>query len=322
MTYKDWLTTPINTPCPPINESTWAGWLRETYSAGESIGFRVGALLAYGEDAFPQTYVTYAEMIGCSKQTLYNAASLARAYFDWPEGIDVRRRFKKTGELEEWKLTLGHWEALANRALTTDERISLAAEVKDRQLSRDHTRELVKQFLKAKSLPEETPKLPRAVSEITPDSEDAVGYFGQHDKAAPEPDEVDTLIAKGEALLLALPKEERDESINAFLASKHTPLAPVKPEFVKPEHEAAFDAFAPGKYDALRCPSEDDLQTAWEAAVEEGDTSVPGPAYVILDADLTEWVLAEGLNLHVWVNDSCRKRMSKILAERAKRATA
>lgn len=116
----------------------------------------------------------------------------------------IRRWYVACLSMKRKDLPISAYRALSAKELRDDDRDFLAEKYDG--LTRDGFEKVVREYMVVNGTKAPTKE---PLPNVSPDS-----------KKTTKPDEVDDLIAKGEALLVAMPKEEREEAITAFLESK------------------------------------------------------------------------------------------------------
>lgn len=148
--YREWLRGPLNAPIP--SEITWRGWCvwgKELTRHQEKMWWKIAFWLLHGERKWGETYVQIAEDLGVSKNTLYQATTIARAFEFLELTLEITPKF--------WNC-----HPLTHKLLTGEERLQLAAEAVNQKFSQKKIEAFVREFLKTKSIAEETPPPPPA----------------------------------------------------------------------------------------------------------------------------------------------------------------
>jgi hypothetical protein len=138
--YFLWLNSPDNAPPPSdLSFEEWGSWMRWTWHRKRSLDWKAIYCLAFGERVHGQTYIQIAEDLGVSREYLYNAAGWARAFQNLSLSLG---------------LTVTHARYLANKALDDEERQKFMEIASDNKWTCEQTKIAVKEYLKARSLPE------------------------------------------------------------------------------------------------------------------------------------------------------------------------
>lgn len=146
---SNWVKSPLNADLPTnLSWQTWQAWGKELVRTGERVGWKMGFWIAYGEDKWPETYVQVIEELGLSQSTVANAKKIVRAF----RKVDIQSTVRLP--------SFWNCDALSNKALDDEERLTLAVEAKKRNLTQKQIKVLVQEYLANKSLASEEPADP------------------------------------------------------------------------------------------------------------------------------------------------------------------